>query len=248
MVRVPVWLRGGAMLAGTAVAWGGMFAVTKPLMGMVDPFTLTLLRYGVTAPVFLALLVLVEGVGALRLEGRGWRLWWLVISCRAMLWHVKANGGGHVVLWVRGRSDLLTSAARVAIVGARAATAYGERVAADMAGGPEQQRHVDRPEAAEMRADQPLLQPPRDLQVGLGRGAHLLQPGERPLDLAAAGGQPVPQANPRIPAVTCRQRSRHRRFRLRRRGGGKALLQLPPGQQHAGDGEQTHDDSPHDSA
>ena len=54
MVRVPVWLRGGAMLAGTAVAWGGMFAVTKPLMGVVDPFTLTLLRYGVTAPVFLA--------------------------------------------------------------------------------------------------------------------------------------------------------------------------------------------------
>ncbi len=77
MVRVPVWLRGGAMLAGTAVAWGGMFAVTKPLMGVVDPFTLTLVRYGVTAPVFLALLVLVEGVGALRLEGRGWRLWWL---------------------------------------------------------------------------------------------------------------------------------------------------------------------------
>jgi DNA processing protein len=39
-----------------------------------------------------------------------------------------------MVLWVRGRSDLLTSAARVAIVGARAATAYGERVAADIAG------------------------------------------------------------------------------------------------------------------
>lgn len=39
-----------------------------------------------------------------------------------------------MVLWVRGRAELLTSAARVAIVGARAATAYGERVAADMAG------------------------------------------------------------------------------------------------------------------
>ncbi|MCT1363384.1 MULTISPECIES: DNA-processing protein DprA [Microbacterium] len=41
---------------------------------------------------------------------------------------------GPVVLWARGRPELLTSAARVAIVGARAATAYGERVAADLSG------------------------------------------------------------------------------------------------------------------
>lgn len=39
-----------------------------------------------------------------------------------------------VLLWARGHVGLLTSAARVAIVGARAATAYGERVAADLAG------------------------------------------------------------------------------------------------------------------
>ncbi|WP_259613981.1 DNA-processing protein DprA [Microbacterium paraoxydans] len=39
-----------------------------------------------------------------------------------------------MVLWVRGRAELLTSMSRVAVVGARAATAYGERVAADIAG------------------------------------------------------------------------------------------------------------------
>lgn len=38
------------------------------------------------------------------------------------------------VLWVRGDTGLLTAAPRVAIVGARAATAYGEHVAAELAG------------------------------------------------------------------------------------------------------------------
>ncbi|MBP3978300.1 DNA-processing protein DprA [Microbacterium sp. BLY] len=39
-----------------------------------------------------------------------------------------------LLLWARGRSELLTLPARVAVVGARAATAYGERVASDIAG------------------------------------------------------------------------------------------------------------------
>lgn len=37
-------------------------------------------------------------------------------------------------LWVRGRVDLLTAAPRVAMVGARASSSYGEQVAAELAG------------------------------------------------------------------------------------------------------------------
>jgi drug/metabolite transporter (DMT)-like permease len=77
MRGIPNGLKGGAMLAGTALVWGGMFAVVKPLTGTLDPFTLTLLRYGPTAPIFLLLLLAVEGRGAFRLEGKGLRLWWL---------------------------------------------------------------------------------------------------------------------------------------------------------------------------
>ena len=43
------------------------------------------------------------------------------------------TGAPHA-LWVRGRLELLTRVPRVAVVGARAATAYGEHVAADLAG------------------------------------------------------------------------------------------------------------------
>lgn len=77
MPAVPARLRGMAMLTGTALAWGGMFAVVKPLMTDLDPFTLTLLRYGVTAPLLLLVLWAVEGRAALRLDGAGPRLWWL---------------------------------------------------------------------------------------------------------------------------------------------------------------------------
>ena len=75
MGTIPTWLRGSAMLAATGLAWGGMFAVAKPLMTALDPVTLTLLRYGPAAPIFLALLLLAEGRGALATEGRALRLW-----------------------------------------------------------------------------------------------------------------------------------------------------------------------------
>ncbi len=77
MPRIPIWLRGAAMLATAAAIWGGMFAVAKPLMAEMDAFTLTLLRYGLAAPFFLALLWAVEGRRALATEGRALRLWWL---------------------------------------------------------------------------------------------------------------------------------------------------------------------------
>src|SRR5205085_2376752 len=49
MPRVSKWLAGSAMLATAALAWGGMFAVAKPLMGEVDPFAFNLVRYGLAA-------------------------------------------------------------------------------------------------------------------------------------------------------------------------------------------------------
>ena len=44
------------------------------------------------------------------------------------------GSGAPNALWVRGRLDLLVRAPRVSIVGARASSAYGEHVAADLAG------------------------------------------------------------------------------------------------------------------
>ncbi len=69
--------KGAAMLMATAVAWGGMFPVIKPLLGDYDPITLTMLRFGLAVPVLLLLLVLIEGPAALRPEGRALRLWGL---------------------------------------------------------------------------------------------------------------------------------------------------------------------------
>lgn len=77
MRTIPLWLRGGVMLAATALAWGGMFPIMKPLLAQVDPVTLTLVRFGLSAPILVALLLFVEGVGALAFQGKTLRLWWL---------------------------------------------------------------------------------------------------------------------------------------------------------------------------
>lgn len=71
------WLAGAAMLAAGTTSWGGMFVAVKPVLERVDPFTLTLLRYFVSAAAFLLLLLLAEGPRSLRMEGKGLRLWWL---------------------------------------------------------------------------------------------------------------------------------------------------------------------------
>ena len=77
MRGTPLWLRGAAMLAATAMAWGGMFPVMKPLLAEIDPFTLTLARFGLSIPILVVLLIMKEGVGALKVEGRAIQLWWL---------------------------------------------------------------------------------------------------------------------------------------------------------------------------
>lgn len=38
------------------------------------------------------------------LSGKSWlRLWWLVLTCQAVIWHASTAGGPHVMLWVRGK-------------------------------------------------------------------------------------------------------------------------------------------------
>jgi drug/metabolite transporter (DMT)-like permease len=57
-----------------ALAWGAMFPIAASAMHHVDPFPLTAIRYGVAVPVFLALLLAVEGRRALRGDGRALEL------------------------------------------------------------------------------------------------------------------------------------------------------------------------------
>jgi len=64
---------GVARLLFAAVAWGAMFPVFAVMLVVVDPFHLTVVRYGITAVVFLALLGMFEGPRAFRLEGRAAR-------------------------------------------------------------------------------------------------------------------------------------------------------------------------------
>jgi drug/metabolite transporter (DMT)-like permease len=53
-------------LAGATVIWGAMFPISKYLLGEMDALTMTLLRYGVAAPLFLLLLAQREGWRSLR--------------------------------------------------------------------------------------------------------------------------------------------------------------------------------------
>ena len=61
----------------TAIVWGGQFVVGKSALESVNAFPLSTIRYAVAAALWLAVLAVVEGPRALRLEGRGWRLFWL---------------------------------------------------------------------------------------------------------------------------------------------------------------------------
>lgn len=58
-----------------AFGWGAMFPIADSAIEHVDPFHLTAIRYLLAAAGFLALLRMVEGSRALRLEGRGLELW-----------------------------------------------------------------------------------------------------------------------------------------------------------------------------
>ena len=53
-----------------ALCWGAMFPIAASAMHHVDPFPLTAIRYGVAVPVWIVLLVALEGRRALRTDGR----------------------------------------------------------------------------------------------------------------------------------------------------------------------------------
>ena len=61
----------------TAVVWGGQFVVGKSALQTIDAFPLSTVRYALAAALWLIVLVAIEGRGSLRLDGRGWRLFWL---------------------------------------------------------------------------------------------------------------------------------------------------------------------------
>ena len=61
----------------TALVWGGQFVVGKSALQPIDAFPLSTVRYALAAALWLLVLVALEGRGSLRLDGRGWRLFWL---------------------------------------------------------------------------------------------------------------------------------------------------------------------------
>ncbi len=61
----------------TAVVWGGQFVVGKSALESIDAFPLSTIRYAVAAALWLLVLAVFEGPSSLRLDGRGWRLFWL---------------------------------------------------------------------------------------------------------------------------------------------------------------------------
>lgn len=63
------------LLVIAATVWGGMFAVAKDVLPSVDPYTITSIRYGLGALIFLVVLAVLEGRVAFNMEGRVWRLW-----------------------------------------------------------------------------------------------------------------------------------------------------------------------------
>ncbi|CAO3360625.1 AMP-binding protein [Azospirillum melinis] len=67
-------LLGIALLALTAISWGGMFPVAKAALVSIDGFHLTLLRYGLASIILLGILAKVEGLRAFALEGHGGKL------------------------------------------------------------------------------------------------------------------------------------------------------------------------------
>ncbi|MGC3962990.1 MAG: DMT family transporter [Rhodocyclaceae bacterium] len=67
-------LGGVALLIVATVMWGCMFPIGKPILGRVDAFAITFVRYGISAVAIAALLAVSEGRAAFATEGRPWRL------------------------------------------------------------------------------------------------------------------------------------------------------------------------------
>ncbi len=62
-------------MCAVVLIWGAFLPVSKIALAVIDPYWLTLLRYGAAAACFLAVLARVEGRAALSFEGRAPKAW-----------------------------------------------------------------------------------------------------------------------------------------------------------------------------
>lgn len=67
--------QGTLLMCAVVLIWGAFLPVSKIALAVIDPYWLTLLRYGVAALCFLAVLAGLEGRRALALEGRAAMAW-----------------------------------------------------------------------------------------------------------------------------------------------------------------------------
>jgi len=63
-------LKGVLIMLVTVLIWGGMFPVAKGALQTLDAFWLSSIRYGIAAPLFVAILCWREGAAALRYRGK----------------------------------------------------------------------------------------------------------------------------------------------------------------------------------
>ncbi|AKF92464.1 DMT family transporter [Brevibacillus laterosporus] len=96
-------MRGAFLCLVASVAWGAMFPVAESAFEFIDPFYFSVIRYSVVSLILLGLLVWKEGLKALRLEGRGWSLWFfgtMAFTCYNLLvfWGQNQLGTSGVIL------------------------------------------------------------------------------------------------------------------------------------------------------
>jgi drug/metabolite transporter (DMT)-like permease len=66
---------GSLLMCAVVLIWGAFLPVSKIALAVIDPYWLTLLRYGIAAACFLATLAWFEGRRALGFEGRTAKVW-----------------------------------------------------------------------------------------------------------------------------------------------------------------------------
>ena len=67
--------QGTLLMCAVVLIWGAFLPVSKLALAVIDPYWLTLLRYGVAAACFLATLAWIEGRRALSFEGLAAKAW-----------------------------------------------------------------------------------------------------------------------------------------------------------------------------
>lgn len=68
-------MQGVLLLLFATISWGGMYVVSKEALSVLDAYYLTAWRYGLSAILLVIVLVLSEGLGALRTDGKAGETW-----------------------------------------------------------------------------------------------------------------------------------------------------------------------------